>query len=164
MLNRETLLDYIKSPRDQEQDGYLSPATQYYLKIFDRYCRGGPFDPRNGFGSWNWWAFLCGPIWYAYRKMYLFSIISMVIITGCLFLPSPWDLTSQIVIAILLGAFGNSLYFTHIDYWVKKGLIDRKGTTYVMPTLIVILPWTILFFVWFYYTAKKIMNGLILIS
>lgn len=160
MLNKEILFEYIKLPNERLEDKALNPATRYYLEVFRNHCRDGLFNPRQGFGSWNWWACLCGPIWFAYRRMYWFALASMLLITLCFLLPSFWDMFAQIVIAILLGAYGNSLYFTHIDYWAKTGKVNvnKKNTSYIMPFLLVILPWSVLLFVWVYFTASKLLN------
>ncbi len=47
---------------------------EYYIP---RFCQLAA----NGSGGWNWAAFLCGPYWFLYRRMYLPGIFLLVIRT-----------------------------------------------------------------------------------
>lgn len=101
-------------------------SVSFYLAEFER-VRKSKF-------SWNWSAFLFGPVWLAYRKMPGYCVVSVILL--CLvvfgiydpfilkiqcknFLASPMLYVFFAVILIYMtmhGIFGNSLYFR----WLRK--------------------------------------------
>jgi len=102
---------------------------EYYVKAFKRLNETGK-------NTWNWAAFLFGPAWMLYRKMYLYGTIfymifgtiqNVVVSTGSVFLAFFFSLG----IRILYGYFGNSLYYRIVKKRIRQGyhLLDRYSPT-----------------------------------
>ena len=71
---------YVSSPDSQIDDkdfaAYIGKNADTYLLKFKRFNING-ID--NFAATWNWSAFLAGPLWMLYRKLYLYFIIFFVI-------------------------------------------------------------------------------------
>ena len=70
-ITREQFFDFVASENDK--DGIISNPTQHYLAYFDKYQETG--DPTI---CTNYAALLFGPLWFFYRKMYLYGVIFFV--------------------------------------------------------------------------------------
>jgi len=71
--------------------------------------------------SWNWCAFLVGPYWFIYRKMYGYGA---AILAGIIVL----SLINEVLITLMLlsgyialGVFGNYIYMDHIYKLAEVG-------------------------------------------
>jgi len=89
---------------------FIGNSAGYYVHEFKKFDAGG----RDAFAAtWNWAAFWGGFGWMLYRKMYLWAIISFVL----MFLPylglAAW---------IAFGIVGNYLYYQH----AKTKIIEIK--------------------------------------
>ncbi|MBE6887329.1 MAG: DUF2628 domain-containing protein [Ruminococcaceae bacterium] len=76
---------------------------EYYIPVFHKLKSEGKYV------SWNWPAFLAGPFWMVYRKLYLwaagFMLVSLLLmIEG-----------AGILLHVLAGLFGNYIYMKQID-------------------------------------------------
>ncbi|MGR6033932.1 MAG: DUF2628 domain-containing protein [Candidatus Nitrosoglobus sp.] len=82
--------------------------------------------------AWNWAAFLIGPIWLAYRKMYLYLgiLIAFIIIESLIDyafnLPNSTSNAIDAAIGFVFGNQGNYLYKLHVDRKVKQ-IISKSG-------------------------------------
>ncbi|WP_061231061.1 DUF2628 domain-containing protein [Leptospira weilii] len=119
-LNR--LLDSYDKDLSRE---FLGRNSGYYLKKWDTITIRKKTSGYRLYYSLNWAAILLGPVWYAYRKMYLYSILYSVILfvtEFCLNYFFKKDLlsNSMVGVGIVFGLMGNSIY---LDFMVKK--IDK---------------------------------------
>lgn len=77
----------------------------YYTEKFAEMKKG------NKKVTWNWCAFLFGPAWFIYRKMYLYGglywLLAAVILDSVAYL----DLAAS----ALAGVFGNYIYMTYLE-------------------------------------------------
>jgi len=124
--------------RDDE-DLYLFVGTKSstYRKKWARLDPASPFSKL----SWNWSAFLFGSYWLAYRKMYLYAIILVVVsLAISLFGTSLWGF-GMIIIWVARGLWSNGAYLSfvkrkvdkiksaHSDPAVQRTLIVKEGGT-----------------------------------
>jgi hypothetical protein len=114
-------------------------TDDYYLSVMSSLSSGKKF-------RWNWGAFVGGPLWLAYRKMYLYSSICLTLIIPSLIMITASSnnaglstkleqdvihamsaasitlvLFLQLLFSIFLGFFGNNLYYRHIRKKIRKG-------------------------------------------
>jgi hypothetical protein len=110
--------------------------------------------------SWNWASPLGGILWMAYRKMYLYMWLAIGFCVGegileeALQVPAPFTWGTNIIVWILLGMFGDTLYLRHaklkitsikmrfVDPQMQRAQIAKiGGTTWgsVLALLIVVL-------------------------
>ena len=100
------------------------------------------FKLENGKGSWNWCAWLFGPAWLVYRKLYMQALIYCACVLGmyavafaaeAIFLPLNTATVGasiiSIAITIYLGLKGDKMYFNKVnkcyesndrDKWIRK--------------------------------------------
>ncbi|MDR1982674.1 MAG: DUF2628 domain-containing protein [Holosporaceae bacterium] len=119
-------------------------TDNYYLSIMNGLSSGKKF-------YWNWGAFIGGPFWLAYRKMYLYSSVCLILIVPLLIimlLPNNAEHSSQLeqdvrhailaasrilvillqlFFSLILGIWGNNLYYRHIRKKIEKGYHLCKG-------------------------------------
>jgi len=82
---------------------------------------------RNGM-SWNWAAFLFGPFWMAYRRMYWQVGVYAIILCAEPVLHALFQIRMPVVLsrpllyamALLLGFYGNQLYRWHAESTVQR--------------------------------------------
>lgn len=109
-LDREQQNAY-QAPTDEML--YIGPGAELYIPKFR------DMQEKKRLFAWNWAAFLGGPAWFAYRKMYGMSIFLLV---GNLFLAFlPYYIWAAIAVDVLLGLLGDSIYMNHIARLVAKG-------------------------------------------
>lgn len=76
--------------------------------------------------SWNWAAFLIGPVWLAYRKMYactwmVLGVIAVEsVVAYAIDLPDSVDSSVGVAIGVVLGMNGNHLYKRHVEKKVEE--------------------------------------------
>ena len=103
--------------------------TEYYFKKWKNN------KDKNCFISWNWASFFLGLYWLLYRKLYAWFIGIAIIDTVCVSLISIYNPIIAglipLIIAILLGIFGNSIYIKHTKKKIKslKTFFDKYGDT-----------------------------------
>lgn len=86
---------------------FIGKNADYYIEKWDK------ADNQARFAGWNWAAFFLGVFWLAYRKMYryMFIFILLSILVGSL--PIGGSAYTPLFWMILLGLFGNTLYYKH---------------------------------------------------
>lgn len=116
LITREQYFDFIK----QDKDTFERPTAEtiYYLNIFDKYY--SPDQPIKWYTQWHWFAFFLGPLWFAYRKMYLFAfvllLLSVFMVDGL-----------YLICMILCGLSANRLYLQHIIKGIQNNQPSYKG-------------------------------------
>jgi hypothetical protein len=135
-FTRENFFKFIK--KKNESKTRVGTSTQYYMNIFDAYY------PRQWFIKWNWVGFFFPAIWLAYRRMYLYlgalwgvttlgSFVYLLLLERMLHTPSGirsaklsmqlFVLTLVSIPSLLIGLYGNSLYF----HFIEKKLRHQKN-------------------------------------
>ncbi|MDR0433763.1 MAG: DUF2628 domain-containing protein [Gracilibacteraceae bacterium] len=85
---------------------FIDKSQPYYMEKFDYFSRGNKL-------SWNWCAFLFGVAWLAYRKMYKYTLIFVVLSIGLTAI-IPQEYTGlSLVVPVVTGLIGNYLYMLH---------------------------------------------------
>lgn len=103
--------------------------TEYYFKKWKNN------KDKDLFASWNWASFFLGLYWLLYRKLYAWFVGIAIIDTICITLISVYSPIIAglipLIIAILLGIFGNSIYIKHSKKKIKslKTFFDQYGDT-----------------------------------
>lgn len=92
----------------------LSYATLRYLALID------DTKDKTVFFSWNWPAFLFGPLWAIYRKAYVGAIL-MWLLSSILFFGG---ILGTLFAGFLIGVFSDSYYFHTIrrNFYTNKNL------------------------------------------
>ncbi len=131
-------------------------SERYYADVFELLDKSGKH-------TWNWAAFFFGPCWMAYRKMYLYSLLGLLLaypaigifatfISGlsCLLFPvcfatgafafgtGMWMLFCMpLIVHCLYGYFGNALYYRIVRQRIFEGyhLIDQYKPTSITAGL-----------------------------
>lgn len=102
---------------------------RYATRWRHMYVAKGHLDGIGTAVSWNWSAFLFGPFWLCYRRLYPHAaVIAAVLATtlmGDLYISPAVRVFDGIVFAIL-GTFGNALYFSHVRGKVREA--ETQGT------------------------------------
>lgn len=105
---------------------FIGPRSAYYLAKWETL--------KNKNTSWNIAAFFLGVFWLAYRKMYANAFIFIGIIVAFNFFEALLHIPTQIgnifglVLAIMLGRYGNYLYKLHAQKKTSE-VIRSKGLT-----------------------------------
>ncbi|MBR1734311.1 MAG: DUF2628 domain-containing protein [Alphaproteobacteria bacterium] len=93
---------------------------KYYLDAFERLDAVGK-------NTWNWSAFFFGPCWLAYRKMHAYSFLAFLftyLSFWTAFIPFFFWIPFggfPLILHILLGIFGNALYYRIVKKRVTQG-------------------------------------------
>lgn len=87
---------------------------------------------KNSMINWNWGAFLLGPIWFGYRKMYAMALVTMAMagFFGILF-QYQLAMIVSVILDVAMGLFGDRIYLEHIARLERKiGKVsqDKKPT------------------------------------
>ena len=78
----------------------------YYQRVFAKFdANGGSFTP-----TWNWAAFLLGPIWYLLHGMWLKSVVLFV----------AWGFTPMFVFVPAVFVIGYQAIVGNYDYYLRK--------------------------------------------
>ncbi len=102
---------------------YIGGNSFSYILKFHKLREG------NKVISWNWWAFLCGPMWFAFRKMYGLAalLVGASIWISLYFQVSTYYYVVTVILDVLMGLFADSIYMNHIDSLVRKSKdMDRE--------------------------------------
>ncbi|MCU1204168.1 DUF2628 domain-containing protein [Stenotrophomonas maltophilia] len=109
-------------------------------------------------GTWHWPAFLLGPIWMMYRRMYRLAamwvglLLLISVVETLLDVPEGVSLVITIALSVTTGTFGNTWYLAHCqrliaqaravsggdDARLRSELTARGGTS-VVATLVAIV-------------------------
>ena len=97
---------------EEELNLFAGDKDNYYLKKWKNMEESGEII------DWNWGAFFFQTMWMGYRKMYLYAavLIGLLVYIDVVLIASLHPLTQlgvDIFIGILLGIFGNKLYYKH---------------------------------------------------
>lgn len=95
----------------------IGPKADHYLPIFD-----GMNEKDHA--SWNWCAFLFGPIWFAYRKLYSWAAITFFAQIAVGFIFGFINFSASSVLARLCGLILAAIFAQRANYELKKR-IDR---------------------------------------
>lgn len=92
---------------------YIGNNADYYLKKWGRTTA-----PESSF-SWNWAAFFTCAFWIGYRQMYLYLAILVGVMLsadiGYIYLLAKQpDIRIPVIMSLLMGGFGNALYYRHV--------------------------------------------------
>ena len=154
-----------KAEESSEAEGHEHYETEYceeeeyYVKAFKRL-------DETGKNTWNWAAFFFGPAWMAYRKMYLYAFLFVVIRGVFEFRASSLfafniygnfsslhllenehqglylsiSVFSWLACSILMGYFGNALYYNAVKKKIRKGyhLLRKYRPTSILSALCVV--------------------------
>lgn len=105
---------------------------------------------KNRLLGWNWGAFLLGPIWFAYRKMYPMSIVTILMagFFGLIF-RSQLAMIISLILDVSMALFGDRIYLEHISRLLgkvkklskdqKPAFIRRHGGVAIVPVMILFL-------------------------
>lgn len=110
---------------EEELNLFAGDKDNYYLKKWKNMEESGEII------DWNWGAFFFLTIWMGYRKMYLYAavLIGLLVYIDVVLIASLHPLTQlgvDIFIGILLGIFGNRLYYKHSK---KKNICNKIRST-----------------------------------
>ena len=115
----------------------IGEKTEYYLPRFEK------METLNSFTSWNWCAFLFGPLWMLYRKMYAYGIVLFVLNELLGFVAGGLSL----LVSIGIGIVGNYLYMKDINNRTDKALdmqpeereafIQKNSGTSWIPVIVI---------------------------
>lgn len=106
--------------RVNEYQAFVQKNHDYYVRYFQR--RGGKL-------SWNWSAFLLGPLWLIYRKMFALAAfwslmpLAIALLAGATGL-FPLFVASPLVSAILLALVANRLYYLKATQYIAMQKIS----------------------------------------
>ncbi len=154
----EDLEREVPEPEAPEADprvALIGKKPEHYIPIFDS------MEKRGGSG-WNWCGFFVAPMWFAYRKMYGWSAIAIIVPLVSAFVVgiiaaslSASDMAMNILsrvlsllFAIIFGSLANSSYKSRIDKLVselpeeeqaRERFIKRKGGVSVLAVFLVLI-------------------------
>lgn len=137
---------------ENEYKAFIGKKADYYIEKWVE------IEKQHTKTSWNWGAFLFGLLWMLYRKMYFYTLIAVSILCGIGIMESfigitdVFDALLSFIFCLLFGMFGNYLYRRYTENKIlrikREGTEDslltaelarRGGTTWVAPTLLVLL-------------------------
>ncbi|HHY28797.1 DUF2628 domain-containing protein [Desulfitobacterium sp. PCE1] len=121
--------DYQELEKQELMSLYIGKNADYYLRKWSKTPA-----PEKAF-SWNWAAFFVFAFWVGYRQMYVYlALLVGIMLAGdvAYIFVLGWepDIRITIVISLLMGAFGNALYYRHIrrklDQLKESGLESEE--------------------------------------
>lgn len=116
--------------------GEMDPDSQYYVKLYETYYIT---EKKRWFMEWNWAAFILGPIWMAFRGMFWAAVVLILVIQAFDLLSLQLFLISTLFVWVLVGFYGNALYFAHLEYWIKNDVLVKRGVDVPMSLLVFVL-------------------------
>lgn len=151
-LKADNSKNYDSIDKNQLRAEIVRKNAEHYTQVFES------MDKLNN-GSWNWCGFLFGPMWFAYRKMYLWSIITFIgpiligiILAFCMINHlDQFDIVSRCVslaISIAFGFIANRIYKKRVDDIIEQlpasetarsDYLQKKGGTNPIAMIIMII-------------------------
>lgn len=135
----DTSSDYINT---YEMNMFISKNKEYYNKKFEQIIKTGNKK------TWNWAAFFFNASWLLYRKMYIQSIILILVSLALGAITSTIPFLGTIIgwaMSLGMGMYANSIYLDHINKKLneintmegelKESLILKKGGTNILLPL-----------------------------
>lgn len=134
-----------KGVTDEERDvfifdllPFIDASEAYYVDQFIRLKSGRKI-------SWNWMAFLLGPLWCMYRKLYALGILHLIIVWGFSILKL--SIYATLIFSAVFAMFANLFYLKIIEERLQEKQkleeVDRVnfqtrngGTTFVAPAIL----------------------------
>ncbi|MET0269556.1 MAG: DUF2628 domain-containing protein [Sphingomonas sp.] len=118
-MARNDYADFLRDPdqpaRRAELEAFFGPNAHKFLPVYDRLQADFARTGKPGFslrgGGFSVPAFLCGPCWFLYRKMWAIAAIVVAVGVALAFLPVGGG--AGIGIGIALGAFAYRAYVQH---------------------------------------------------
>ncbi|MDL2281434.1 DUF2628 domain-containing protein [Selenomonadales bacterium OttesenSCG-928-I06] len=113
--NKEKTLDFD----DEIIRTFVGENTDYYIEKWQT-----SKDPAKN-PSWNWSSFLVGWLWLGYRKMHstflwFFGVLVAIDIIDIFFGLHFICLVARIALMVIMGVFGNALYYNHMKKTVTN--------------------------------------------
>lgn len=151
--------DIFRKLQEEQQKVYKAPTDEQLLignGAFEYTLKFARLRDRGTMISWNWWAFLIGPTWFIYRKMYfLGSVLLALGMLGAVTIKSMgYYYAITFLIDVLMGMFGDSLYMARIerlekhipkdDSEKKNAYIRHHGGTSVAGVVIAFIVYEII--------------------
>ena len=146
-ISKEAYLDFVNENqgRDPGSDAF------FYQRVFERHD-----GTRGLFIAWSWFAFLFSGFWLFYRRLYLLGILyfifcaafsaaldKLLVCDELLVWRGDIPAISKIALVltphILIGAFGVSIYQSHVLDWIEENRVYKKGVNEVLTWILVIL-------------------------
>ena len=128
------------SPEVTEEEKLIGDGAWMYALRFKK------MREKNSIFSWNWWAFLLGPIWFAYHKMYVWTIALLGV--DALFTFIDPKAIGSVLIDIVIAIFANRLLMDHVESLKNKAdtmsgdkkerYIEKRGGTSMAATVVII--------------------------
>ena len=139
---------------------FFGKKEEYYLQ------KHRMFETLGGKFSWNWAAFLLGPLWFAYRKIWNIAVfLSIASISTELIkaealensLIQYIDIIIGLVIMFISGAYGNYFYINHAkrklfhitqktnEREITIGIMKSGGVTIIGPILLFLIIFSVIF-------------------
>jgi hypothetical protein len=130
--------DFLRDPdqpaRRAELEAFFGPNAHKFLPVYDRLQADFARTGKPGFslrgGGFSWPAFLSGPCWFLYRKMWAIAAVVIAAAVALAFLPIGGG--AGIGIGIALGAFAYRVYVQHAIARITK-LRRENGTIGLDP-------------------------------
>ena len=119
----------MAAPDDQQLRTAIGPRADYYLARFEKFEQASD----RWVASWNWPAFFCSSAWFAYRRMYGYSLANMLLAILAALLIALQVGPLLVVAGYLAAAFGivptyaNRLYYLHLKRLVTFSSAGGKG-------------------------------------
>lgn len=143
--------------------------AEHYVPIFNSLDKVGGL-------SWNWCSFFFAPMWFAYRKMYLWCVLSYVITFAVAFSiafsvglatgDTSMETLSKVInigMAVLFGLIGNVVYKKRVDKLIQEmpeegaardKFIKSKGGTSGIALFVAIVISTMMLVISFFLTLE----------
>jgi hypothetical protein len=104
---------------DNEQfKNFLGKKYPYYEK------KWAFIGTKKIFSQWNWAAFACPLVWFAYRKMYFYLFITTVLIVSLSIAEEFFGFSLgngvNIGLGTVFGIYGNAMYKRYLDQKIQK--------------------------------------------
>ena len=97
---------YQKDIVDEDVKLLIGKNQEYYVPKFSM------MKQLNKKMTWNWPAFLIGPVWFMYRKMYHYGLALMAF---SFVFDSILPDVVEIAISVAIGIFANYIYMRHLE-------------------------------------------------
>lgn len=119
-----------------KEAGASDQPAKYYADQYEKYYVR---NQAKWYVDWNWYGFIFGPVWLAYRGMFWVAIAITLVLQGLEYLNILFYTIGVLGLSILIGLYGNALYLQHLNFWIKNDTVAKRGVDYTMAILVFIL-------------------------